>query len=84
MLPKLRDMGIGVAIVRSTDDKVFPTERIAPYMKTLRELGVLDISITGVHDSINRDPRVAHILAGILKELEDSREKPKTADTLGG
>lgn len=83
VLPKLREMGIEVAIIRGTDDKVFPTERIAHYMKTLRELGVLDISIAGVHDTLNRDPRAAHILEGFFQQLENNREKPKTTGTSG-
>ncbi|MBI2612937.1 hypothetical protein HYW59_03975 [Candidatus Kaiserbacteria bacterium] len=73
ILPKLRELDIGIAIVRGTDDKVFPSERIALYMKTLREFGILDIQMTAVHDSVNRDPRVAHILNGVFTQLEQQR-----------
>src|SRR3989344_5218179 len=73
-LPKLREIGIGVAIARGTSDKVFPAERIARYMKTLRELGVLDIQMTAVHDTINRDPRAAYILNGVFSDLERQRQ----------
>lgn len=79
VLPKLREIGVGVAIAHGTDDKVFPTERVSHYMKKLTGFGVLDISMTGVHDSINRDPRVAHILNGFFAELEKQRQSK--ADT---
>ena len=74
ILPKLREIGVGVAIAHGTDDKVFPTERVSHYMKKLTGFGVLDISMTGVHDGINRDPRVAHILNGFFAELEKQRQ----------
>lgn len=79
-LPRLREMGIGIAVARGTNDAVFPPERIAEYMKSLRELGILDVSITGEHDTLVKDPRAAYILQGLFKELEAQRQK-STADT---
>lgn len=75
VLPKLRSMGIGIGVVRGSSDRVFPKDRVDEYVRELRKVGVLDVSITGVHDSIVQDPRVAHILDGILKQLEDDRER---------
>ncbi len=70
---KVRELGVGVAIVRGSDDRVFPPERIAESMKLLRDHGVLDVQITGAHDTIDADPRAAHILEGFFNELEKQR-----------
>lgn len=77
----LRGLGIGVGIARGTDDTVFQTHLINHYMKHLRSLGVIDVSMTGVHDTLNRDPRAVQILAGIFQELEKQRKTTTTNDT---